>query len=516
MKQCFGYVRVSTVKQGDGVSLEAQREAIIAFASRHDIAIKQWFEEKETAAKRGRPVFNKMVGELQRGKAQGLVVHKIDRSARNFTDWAKIGDLQDAGIDIHFATKTLDFGSRGGRLTADIQAVIAADFIRNLREETKKGITGRLKQGLYPFKAPIGYLDNGGGKLKTFDPLRASLVKLAFELYATRTYSLRPLLAELNRRGLTNSSGQPLTLCGLETLLNNLFYCGIIRIKRTGMIYKGAHDRLISPNLFERVQNIKSGRSGPKITSHNHLYRGLFRCGLCDGPMVPERQKGHVYYRCPKPTCPTKTVREETLIEAVELCLERTQLTDQDMKTAYAAIDTWVTTAQSDDAQKAWSLKMASLQNRIDRLTDALIDRLIDQDAYTGRRQRLAMEEETLNQERAELANLGAKASNMRTIIELAKSLHLSHQLGDAAEKRQMVEMAISNRIVRGKNVYLEPSNWLSELKKTVGVLCGAPARDTDRTSIDVLSGVDRLSKLIEPLKLPNQQAAKRYFETTD
>ena len=52
--------------------------------------------------------------------------------------------------------------SRG--LTADIQAVIAADYVRNLREECKKGIDGRLKQGLTPWAAPIGYLDQGGGK----------------------------------------------------------------------------------------------------------------------------------------------------------------------------------------------------------------------------------------------------------------------------------------------------------------------------------------------------------------
>ena len=118
MKTCFGYVRVSTVKQGDGVSLEAQKEAIEAFAARRDITITQWFEEKETAAKSGRPIFNHMVQELRRGRANGVVIHKIDRSARNFADWAKIGDLADAGIDVHFATESLDFRSRGGRLTA--------------------------------------------------------------------------------------------------------------------------------------------------------------------------------------------------------------------------------------------------------------------------------------------------------------------------------------------------------------------------------------------------------------
>ena len=175
MNSYFGYVRVSTAKQGEGVSLEAQKEAIEAYPARNDFTISDWFEEKETAAKQGRPVFNSMVKALRQRKALGLVVHKIDRSARNFRDWARIGELADQGFDIRFATETLDFQSRGGRLSADIQAVIAADYIRNLREETRKGIEGRLKQGLYPFGAPIGYLDNGKGKPKTPDPERARL-----------------------------------------------------------------------------------------------------------------------------------------------------------------------------------------------------------------------------------------------------------------------------------------------------------------------------------------------------
>ena len=79
----------------------------------------------------------------------------------------------DAGIEVHFANETLDLHTRGGRLSADIQAVVASDYIRNLREETKKGFYGRLKQGFYPIRAPIGYLDHGKAKQKTLDPERA-------------------------------------------------------------------------------------------------------------------------------------------------------------------------------------------------------------------------------------------------------------------------------------------------------------------------------------------------------
>ena len=51
MKSCFAYIRVSTVKQGlHGVSLPEQRDAIAAYAARHQIKITQWFEERVTAA----------------------------------------------------------------------------------------------------------------------------------------------------------------------------------------------------------------------------------------------------------------------------------------------------------------------------------------------------------------------------------------------------------------------------------------------------------------------------------
>jgi DNA invertase Pin-like site-specific DNA recombinase len=112
--------------------------------------ITRWFIEQETAAKRGRPIFGQMLKLLKAEKASGVIIHKIDRSARNLKDWADLGELIDSGIEVHFANESLDLHSRGGRLSADIQAVVASDYIRNLREETKKGFYGRLKQGLYP------------------------------------------------------------------------------------------------------------------------------------------------------------------------------------------------------------------------------------------------------------------------------------------------------------------------------------------------------------------------------
>ena len=109
MKSVFAYVRVSTVRQGThGSSLSEQQSAIERYATKHNLNIVEWFEEQETAAKRGRPIFSRMLKLLERQKATGVIIHKIDRSARNLKDWADLAELIDRGVEIHFAHESLD------------------------------------------------------------------------------------------------------------------------------------------------------------------------------------------------------------------------------------------------------------------------------------------------------------------------------------------------------------------------------------------------------------------------
>src|SRR5690348_2078254 len=218
MGKVFAYARVSTTRQGErGVSLPEQRDAIARYAERQGLEIIRWFEEQESASKKGRPAFSQMLRLLRLGIAHGVVIHKIDRSARNLEDWNDIGKLVDAGVDVHFATESIDLKTTAGRLSADIQAVVAAHYSRNLREEVRKGIYGRLKQGFYPLRAPIGYLDQGSAKSKILDPIRAPLVKSAFELYRSGAYSLSELAREMYRRGLRNHHGGKVSMSGLAT-----------------------------------------------------------------------------------------------------------------------------------------------------------------------------------------------------------------------------------------------------------------------------------------------------------
>lgn len=324
MKSYFAYIRVSTTRQGEeGVSLQEQRRAILEYASKRGITITEWFEEQLSAAKRGRPVFSRMVSLLKCKKSAGIIIHKIDRGARNLRDWADMAELMDRGIEVHFAHESIDLHTRSGRLSADILAVVASDYIRNLREETIKGINGRLRQGLFPFSAPIGYLNHGGGKPKTIDPVRGPFVALAFELYASREYSLKKLEGELFVRGFRTKNGKIVYLNQLATILRNPFYIGLIRLKKRKDTFPGVHVPLVSSSVYNAVQLILDGKRSHLRRHNRFLFRLLIRCEHCKLYVYAERQKGHVYYRCHRRACPITCIREERFVAAVMEVLKK-------------------------------------------------------------------------------------------------------------------------------------------------------------------------------------------------
>ncbi|MCP4318013.1 MAG: recombinase family protein [Hyphomicrobiales bacterium] len=482
MKNCFGYVRVSSHKQGEGVSLEAQKDAILRFAAQNEIKVIRWFEEQQTAAKCGRPVFNQMLKILRAGKAAGVVMHKIDRSARNFFDWAKIGELADSGIDVHFATESLDFHSRGGRLTANIQMAVAEDYVRNLRSEVLKGQRGQLERGFYPFSAPIGYQNNGKHALKTIDPASGPMVRCAFELYASGQYSLHGLRRELASRGLSKANGEPLSKGCVEKFLANPFYTGIIRIKRTGEIFQGEHEPLISAKLFERVIAVREGKSGKKLTRHNHLFRGLFRCGNCSRSMIPERQKAFVYYRCQFADCHGNCVREDRLAGAVTKVLNSVNLTDAIIAEIERRSVEWARKYTKSKNDRAEALRLAKLDERMEQLEDAAIAGIIDADNFSRRKRELLHERSALL-EAIENAKRSRRDPKMiGKFLERLKNLSEHYEFADPTGKREIVEFAVSNRTVKDKKVFVEPSYWLAKTQDAVGFFSCAHARTTSRT----------------------------------
>ena len=155
---------------------------------------------------------------------------------------------------------------------------------------------GRLKQGIYPFRAPVGYRDQGRGKVKIPDPILAPIIVEAFRWYATGDFTLTALVDRLATLGLTKCTGGPITAQTLSDILRRRFDVGKFKIGDT--TYRGQHQPLISRDLFNQVQSRLRRFRGRKRIKHAFLYSRRLRCKQCQYLLVCEKQKNHVYYRC--------------------------------------------------------------------------------------------------------------------------------------------------------------------------------------------------------------------------
>ncbi|WP_199040089.1 recombinase family protein [Glycomyces salinus] len=233
------YLRVSTEEQArvggelEGYSIPAQREAcLIKVRQLGGILVEEYVDAGESAKSANRPELQKMLRELKSRKIDYVVVHKIDRLARNRADDVEINAaIARAGAKLISVSEPVD-ETPAGRLLYNMMADVAQYHSDNLAVEVLKGMTTKAKAGGTPYRAPIGYLNHrelkDGADIRTviIDPERASLVKWAFEQYALGDWAIRQLVDALNARGLQTRAtrkwtAKPMSINGVHKMLRN-------------------------------------------------------------------------------------------------------------------------------------------------------------------------------------------------------------------------------------------------------------------------------------------------------
>ncbi|MCP4181187.1 MAG: recombinase family protein [bacterium] len=513
MKNVYGYIRVSDKKQEDGASLIEQKRIISEYAQSNDLKIIHFYEETKTAAKRGRPFFTEMLQNLKQGKVEGVIMHKIDRSARNLHDWASIGDLIDNNIAVFFAHESLNLNERGGRLSADIQAVMASDYVRNLRQEALKGLYGRLKQGIWPFGAPVGYLNNGKGKLKTVDPVKGKLVKQLFKLYVTENYNIITLAEEMKKRGLTNTHGNYVDKNSIVAILKNPFYIGLMKVK--GQIFQGNHKALIDTRTYKQAQLIIGGRNNKKRgVKHSYLFRKLLKCELCNYTLSGERQKGNVYYRCQTKGCATKCIREDTVEQYVKNTLKTISLSDTEIIEMKNALQDrksdWVEIQEK--TIKSCTIQIHKLDSREQKLLDAYLDNIIKKEEYERRKTTLLIEKrQIIEKKEFALSSKDAVFEEIEKFLELCNEPLKLYKSAILEEKRECVKNITSNLIVKGKGVVFTMVSPYSELANRDVFLSSALNQDNHRTMTSKIIYMDKNTSGIQPKSL-NKEQTEQFF----
>ncbi|MBI5493756.1 MAG: recombinase family protein [Deltaproteobacteria bacterium] len=207
------YIRVSTDKQADkGVSLEAQRAKVEAYATLYDLDIVDVVVDAGVSAKTlDRPGLNRALGMLKSGAADALLVVKLDRLTRSVVD---LGTL----VDAYFAAgkwallsvgEQIDTRSAAGRLVLNVLASVSQWEREAIGERTSAAMQHKASQGEYTGGgAPYGFRVAADGVHLDEEPAEQAVLDEARALRAAGL-SLRAVAAELDRLGMRSRVGSP-------------------------------------------------------------------------------------------------------------------------------------------------------------------------------------------------------------------------------------------------------------------------------------------------------------------
>jgi len=184
------YLRVSTSKQGrSGLGLEAQRQAIEAYARSRGASVLQTFTEVESGKVDSRPELEKAI-HLAKVTGATLVIAKLDRLSRNA---AFLLALRDSGV--RFVAADMPDANE---LTVGVMALVA--------QQEREAISRRTQEALRAAKARGVRLGNPNGAAALLRAGRGnaaavSAVQSRADEHARR---LKPVIDSLAQEGVTS------------------------------------------------------------------------------------------------------------------------------------------------------------------------------------------------------------------------------------------------------------------------------------------------------------------------
>lgn len=462
------YARVSSAEQAENFSIPAQIKSLHEYAQKNNYKIIKEFIDVETAKRAGRKEFTAMLKFIKEQPAGiQILVEKTDRLLRNITDYATLDTLilnNDLTVHLIKENTILHKDSRSNeKFIFGIKALMAKNYVDNLSEEVKKGMTEKASQGIYPSIVCWGYTnvrENGKSIIKV-DPQAAAYIIKMFELFASGTYSLRTLRQKMLADGMIYRSGKKFYLSTLLTILHNEFYTGIFTWK--GKRYENAtHEPLISKELFQRVQNVLNGPSKSKSRKGLFPFTNLIICGLCGCKFTAEiKKEKHCYYRCTgsKGRCKQDYLKQEEvdnlffeLFTKIHITEEVKTIILQTLREIYKD-----KIAYHNNSIDQLNQQIKRLQTRIDQTYLDKLDSKITEEFWQSKTNEWLSEKENLMIKLAATQKADIHfLENAEFILELAKNAAQMFKTASVEKKRRIVNILTSNCVYKDGNIDVE------------------------------------------------------------
>ncbi len=391
------YVRVSSEEQVEGYSLDAQVRATHLYCEAQGWSVVETYRDEGKSARTDnlakRPAFSTMLSHAELGRFDVIVVHKLDRFARNLRVTLETLDrLERVGASFVSVNENMDFSTPMGRVVLSTMGSLSQFYSDNLSFETKKGKAERKAQGLYNGLLPFGVKKNSDG-IPVPDPETYPGLLLAFRL-AAEGKSDREVADALNAKGYRttgNRGRNPFTKDTVNRLLKNRFYLGELPSGR-GEWVQGLHQPVLDVELFHRTQVVRKGNRSPALhaarTRRRHSLSGLGVCGHCGGRLhVATYRHGeariYCYQRTQLDTCPQRSRMLPAVEHQVAQHLARFHLND-DQVSQIIELYEQAANRQNDDTRRR-----LDIDGRLDRLRQLYAWGDLTEQAYLAERERL-------------------------------------------------------------------------------------------------------------------------------
>lgn len=338
-------------------------------------------------------------------------------------------------------------------------------FVDNLRENVKRGLRQKIRNGVWPGWAPVGYLNNPKTRMIDVDPDKAPKVKKMFELYATGAYPFSSLANWCEKKKLLGNKNKQISLSNVRSILQNPFYTGLMRYKSE--TFEGKHEPLISKKLFDECQEVmqKRGKVRPD-RKHSFAFLGLLKCASCGCSITAQYAKGnggiYTYYRCTKKrgACPERYINETMLAKQIKSYLQKVSLSSQDTKKVLAAMDQDEKQAKEEAQTEADNLKgeLTQIETKLEKLLNLYLSDALSTDEYAAKKNSLVSEKVRVEEKIIDIEQKGVSwlEPAREFVLSLNQAANLTNE-NDFAKMTAFLKNIGANHVLRNREFRFEP-----------------------------------------------------------
>ena len=341
------YARYSSNLQREE-SIDAQLRACRDYAKRNNlIIVGEYIDRGKSATTANRPEFQRMIEDSNTKAFDIVLVHKLDRFARNRNDSILYRvHLKRNDIVLKSVIENLDPDAPESIILESVIEGFNEYYSRNLAREVEKGKKENAYKCLHTGGIPpLGYdVDKTTLKL-SMNESEAKIIRTVFSMFLNGCgYS--EILTKLNINGYKTKRGESFSKTSINGILKNEKYTGVyiynksasksLDGKRNGHKYKdpseiirkeGGLPQIVSKEDFDKVQEILSQRrkNGAKNTAkETYLLSGKIKCGVCgssytgNSRQATATRKKYVDYRCNKKCSKVKCTNKGINRDAIE------------------------------------------------------------------------------------------------------------------------------------------------------------------------------------------------------